>query len=32
MVGDGGLEPPTSTLSVWRSNQAELIARIVLLH
>tara|TARA_Y100000310_G_C20640886_1_gene793827 strand:- start:970 stop:1119 length:150 start_codon:yes stop_codon:yes gene_type:complete len=26
MVGDGRLELPTSTLSVWRSNRAELIA------
>ncbi len=28
MVGDGGLEPPTSSLSVTRSNLAELIAQI----
>jgi|GEM_PF-2617381 hypothetical protein len=26
MVGDTGLEPVTSTMSTWHSNQAELIA------
>ena len=29
LVGDGGLEPPTSTMSTWRSTP-ELIARFVL--
>ena len=31
MVGDGGLEPPTSTMSTWRSTP-ELIALTSILH